>query len=301
MHVLVTGATGFIGRPLVTRLLEQGHRVSAFSRDPGRAHPPLKGVERVHAWNPSAEPAPAEAFAGVEAVIHLAGESVSGRWTDEKKRRIRDSRVVGTRQLVAGMRAARSRPTLLVCASAMGYYGSRGDELLTEDSSPGQDFLAEVCVEWEREGSQARELGVRVAHLRIGLVLGRDGGALEAMLLPFKLGAGGPLGSGNQWWSWIHLQDLVSLFLRATERSWEGPWNAVGPTPVRQGEFAKVLGRVLGRPAFLPAPAFALRIVLGEFADELLSSKRISAQMARDEGFPFAHGDLEAALRDLLA
>lgn len=301
MRVVVTGATGFVGRHLVQALNERNHRVVVLSRNPDRAGRSLPVVAGLHAFDPNREIAPAAALEGADAIVHLAGESVSGRWDDEKKAAIRDSRVDGTRNLVEGLRDLDRRPRVLVSASAIGFYGDRGDEELGEDAGPGADFLATVAVEWEAEAARAADFGLRVASLRTGLVLGRDGGALEQMLLPFRLGLGGPMGSGRQWWSWIHLQDLVRMYLAALEGSWTGSYNATAPEPERQGDFARALAGELGRPAFLPAPAFALRLVLGEFATELLSSQRVLPQQALREGFGFRHGRLPAALADLLS
>ena len=223
-----------------------------------------------------------------------------GRWTDEKKRAIRESRVLGTRHLVDALADLDRRPAALVSASAIGFYGARGDEELSEGSGPGDDFLATTAVEWETEAARAADYGLRVASLRIGIVLGAGGGALEAMLLPFKLGAGGPLGSGQQWWSWIHLDDLVRMFLAAIDEGWTGAWNATAPRPERQARFAKALGRALGRPAILPAPAFALKLILGEFSTELLSGKQVLPHRARQAGFAWRFERLDDALADLV-
>ena len=300
MRILVTGATGFVGRPLVTALVESDHEVVVASRDPHAATSAVPLVYMHVRWDPSAEPLPAVALDGVDAVVHLAGESVAGRWTPEKKARIRDSRVLGTRNLLAGMRVRDDRPRHLISASAVGFYGDRGDEELTEDARPGDNFLATTCVEWETEVAAAGDLGVDTVSLRTGIVLHPEGGALEQMLLPFRLGIGGPLGSGRQWWSWIHRDDLVRMFLTALDQRWTGVFNATAPTPIRQAEFARILGAVLQRPSLLPAPEFALRALLGEFADELLSSKRVlpAAALAQDFQFGFAH--VERALLDLI-
>ena len=300
MRILVTGASGLVGRHLVQALVERDHDVVSTSRDPDRARSQLPLIYRHVRWDPNDGPAPREAFEGVDAIVHLAGESVAGRWTDEKKRRIRDSRVLGTRHLVDGMRPLDGRPVRLVGASAIGFYGDRGEDVLTEDSGPGDDFLSTTCVEWESEGVAARDLGLDVAHLRIGLVLDPAGGALGEMLPIFRLGAGGPLGSGRQWWSWIHRGDLVAMFVLALEEGWSGTFNATAPHPVRQREFADALGDVIGRPSFVPAPEFALRLVLGEFAQELLTSKQVRPDHALREGFTFGFPRLADALNDLL-
>jgi hypothetical protein len=242
------------------------------------------------------------AIQGAGALVHLAGETVVGRWNKYRKQDIRDSRVVGTRHLVDAIAEAKSKPGVLVCASAVGYYGSRGEEELTEESGPGSDFLAEVCQAWEAEARRAEEFHVRVVMLRIGMVLGREGGALKQMLIPFKLGLGGPVGNGQQWVPWVSIDDVVGIILHAIEHSSvKGPVNATAPNPVRNREFTKTLGHVLHRPAFLPAPAIGLKLLLGEFADVLLTSQRIIPKQIQETGYKFTHPTLEAALRAILA
>ena len=300
MKVLVTGATGFVGRRLCEVLNQRGHAVAALSRNGFTAKQKLPLIDQAFSWQPSSEPAPAEAFEGVDGVIHLLGESVQGRWNASKKAAIRDSRVIGTRNLVAGIAGLESRPKVLVSASAIGYYGERGDEELSEESAPGDDFLAGVTREWESEATAAERLGVRVALPRVSVVLAPGGGAVGAMLLPFKLGAGGPLGSGQQWWSWIHRDDLVEMMIKLLESDFSGAINGAAPNPVRQKEFAQVLGKILRRPSFMPAPAFALRIALGGFSTELLSSKRVFPKAADRLGFAFRYPYLEGALREAL-
>ena len=247
------------------------------------------------------EPAPSEALAGVDAVVHLAGESVVGLWTAGKRKAIVESRVTGVRNLLQGIAASDVRPRRLIGASAIGYYGDRGDAQLDESAPPGEGFLSETCMAWESETRRAEALGLETTTLRIGIVLEADGGALGAMLTPFKLGLGGPLGNGRQWWSWIHRDDLVGLIAHCLEDpSPPKTVNAVSPEPVRQKRFAQTLGRVLNRPAVLPAPAFAIRLLLGGFSDELLSSKRVVPEAAQDAGYLFAFPDLETALRQAL-
>ena len=293
-RVLISGVTGFVGRPLAAALADEGLEIDGVSRSPTRARDAVPGLREVH----TPDELNGEVLSQVRAVVSLAGESVSGRWTRKKKRRIEESRVEGTRQIVDAIAAADTRPEVLVSASAMGFYGDRGEEELSEDASSGDDFLADVCVAWEREALRAEALGVRVVLLRIGLVLGEDGGALGAMLPLFKARLGGRMGSGRQWWSWIHIADLVRLIAMAIDDdSMSGAYNAVAPEAVRQAEFTRVLADVLGRPAFLPAPAFALRTMLGEFACELLSSRRVVPKRTRQAGFGFRHADLEGALR----
>jgi uncharacterized protein len=296
VKALVTGATGFVGGTLVSRL----QRPRVLARSPDAAKAALGAVE-AFPWDAGAGPPPAEAIEGVDAVFHLAGEPVAGgRWTAARKKRIRDSRVLGTRHLVAAIAAAKARPKVLVAASAVGLYGDRGEEELTEASAPGSGFLADVCREWEAEAKRAEEAGVRVVSLRIGVVLGKGGGALSKMLLPFRLGLGSPLGSGRQWMPWIHRDDLVGLALLAAEKGdLRGPVNAVGPSPATNREFTKALGRALHRPTFFPpVPGFVLRIAMGEFAQVLLDSQRVVPARAREAGYAFRFPDLESALRE---
>jgi len=300
MRALVTGATGFVG-PRLLRLLD---KPVVLSRDPGRAARSIGTLAgRIVAWDPMRGPPPAGAFEGIDAVFHLAGESVAdGRWAAERKRRIRETRTVGTRHLVQGIAQMDRRPSVLVSASAVGYYGNRGDDELTEQSPPGKDFLADVCVEWEREAEAARDLGVRVVTARTGIVLGPGGGALGKMLLPFRLGAGGPLGNGRQWMPWIHVADLTRMYVHAADTAaLSGAMNAVAPNPVRNADFTRALGRQLHRPAFLPAPYFGLRIVFGEFAQVLFDSQRVIPRAALESGFVFRYPDLAMALADILA
>lgn len=301
MRILVTGATGFVGGRLCELLRSQGHQVVALTRDTSAAKSRLPMLETAHFWDTRSGPPPPEAFDGVDGVVNLAGEPVVGRWTETKKQAIRDSRVIGTENLVEGIGKARPRPKILVSASAIGFYGDRGDEELTEDSKPGNDFLANTSRQWEAAANLARGHGVSVATPRIGIVVGPGGGALQAMLTPFKLGAGGPLGSGKQWWSWIHRDDLAGLILFLLGGGHEGVVNATAPNPVRQKDFAKVLGAVLNRPAFMPAPAFALKIVLGGFSTELLSSKRVLPKKTQAAGYRFQYPDLRPALEQALA
>jgi uncharacterized protein (TIGR01777 family) len=301
MKALVTGATGFVG-PRLLRLLDDPVVVS---RDPERARATLGHLAgRIVRWNPSEGPPPPEAFEGVEVVYHLAGESVSaGRWTAAQKARIRDSRVIGTRHLVEGIARAERKPSVLVSASAVGYYGDRGDEELTEAAAPADDFLGRVCVEWEREALAAAGAGVRVVTARTGIVLGAGGGALGKMLTPFRLGAGGPLGNGRQWMPWIHVADLARLYVHAAEHrdpEITGPMNAVAPHPVRNAEFTKALGRAVHRPAFMPAPYLGLRLVFGEFAQVLFASQRVIPKVALETGFVFQYPEIADALRAIL-
>jgi len=299
MRALVTGGTGFVGRQLLSKL----ESPVVLSRDAAKAQKKLdKFGARAVAWDPQAPP-PAAAFEGIDTIIHLAGDPVAtGRWTTKKKARIKDSRIAGTRNLVAALQNLPVKPRVLVSASAVGYYGSRGDEELDEQSSPGSDFLADVCIGWEREAAAARELGIRVVPIRTGIVLGEKGGALSKMLLPFYLGLGSPLGSGNQYMPWVHIDDLVELMLfAAREGNINSPLNGVAPHPVTNREFTKALGRVLGRPTFMPAvPGFALKSLIGEFGEVLLASQRVCPRAALSAGFAFKFRDLEPALRNVL-
>ncbi len=303
MRVAITGATGFIGRRLVDRLLADRHEVVALTRDPTRARATLPRAARAVRWDPRAGTVDATALRDLDAVVHLAGESVAGgRWTAARRAAIRDSRVLGTEALMRALTEAPAgaRPRALVAASAIGIYGDRGDVELDERAPPGDDFLAEVCSAWEAAARGAADLGVRVAIVRIGIVLGRDGGALGRMLPLFRLGLGGRLGSGRQWMSWIHVDDLVALFVCALANdAVTGVLNGVAPRPVTNAEFTRTLAAALARPAILPAPAFALRLALGEMATLLLASQRVVANAARARGFRFEHAELTSALADL--
>lgn len=299
MKTLVTGGTGFIGRRLLGRI--EGAVVA--TRDPARAREILgagQGLE-IRAWDPAGA-APPALFRDVGVVIHLAGEPIAARrWSGAVKRRIVDSRVGGTRNLVAGMAAASPRPRVLVSASAVGFYGDRGDEILDEASPPGPDFLAETCREWESEALRAADLGIRVVTVRTGIVLGRGGGALARMLPPFRLGIGGRLGSGRQWMPWIHIEDLTGLYLHAVATEGiSGPVNGVAPNPVRNRDFTKALGVAVGRPAVLPVPAPALRLALGELAEVLLGSQRVHQKATGRSGYAFLHPELAGALKDIV-
>ena len=297
MKILVTGSTGLIGSTLAQHLSGEGHTVIRLLR--ARARPGEKGI----LWDiqmGTLDPQPLE---GLDAVVHLAGENIAaGRWTLTRKAIIRDSRVKGTRLLSETLGRLTQPPKVLVCASAMGYYGDRGDELLTEDSASGSGFLAELCREWEAASEPAAARGIRVVHLRIGLVLSAEGGALKQMLPPFKLGVGGRLGNGKQYMSWIALDDLVGVIEHAlTHDTLVGPVNAASPNPVTNLEFTKTLGRVLGRPTVFPVPSLAVRLLFGEMGDALLlSSARLEPVRLAASGFVFRYPQLEDALRYLL-
>ncbi len=294
MNVLISGATGLIGSALVPELEANGHTVTRLSRSGS-------GADTVR-WDPSAGTIDGD-LEGTEAVVHLAGESIAqGRWSPDKKRRILDSRVQGTRLLAERIAALSAPPKVMVSTSAVGYYGDRGDEVLTEESGPGEDFLARVCREWEAAAEPARRAGIRVVHPRLGIVLSPEGGALGTTLPIFKLGGGGKIGSGRQWWSWVALDDVVGSTVHAlTDEGVEGPVNVGSPNPMTNAEYTKVLGKVLGRPTVLPLPAPAARIMLGEVADALLlASQRMRPARLQDTGYAFRHPQLEGALRHLL-
>jgi uncharacterized protein (TIGR01777 family) len=295
VKALVTGATGFVGQHLVRQL----DAPVVLSRGTEHARRCL-AIDDVFQWDPASSEPPVEAFEGVEAVFHLAGESIAeGRWTEEKKARIRDSRVLGTRNLVSILCRLNEKPKVLISASAVGFYGDRGDEPLNESAGPGKDFLSEVCVAWEHESLPAVEAGIRVVHPRIGIVLGPDGGAVPKLARLFRLGLGSPLGNGQQWMPWVHVDDLIEMMLFAAARSdLKGPINAVAPRPATNREFTKLLGKALHRPTVLPAvPAFALRAALGGFADALLASQKVVPDKLTSSEFQFKHPDLDAALR----
>jgi len=297
MKILVSGSTGFIGSALVPFLTSDGHSVVQLLRKP------VATVNPTLTWDPAAGRVDAAAFEGFDAVVHLAGESIaSGRWTAAKKERIRSSRVDATRLLCNALARLGRPPKALICASAIGYYGDRGDEVLREESAPGRDFLAGVCRDWEAASEPAARKGIRVVNLRFGVVLGRGGGALAHMLPPFRLGLGGRIGSGRQYISWIALDDAVGAVQHALATgALRGPANAVAPRAVTNQEFTRTLGRTLGRPTLFPMPAFAARLAFGEMADALLlGSARVEPARLLASGYRFRHGDLEGALRHLL-
>lgn len=291
MRIAITGATGFIGTRLVAALEGNGHVVRRLTRRPRRPSDVT--------FDPARRVLDPQALEGIDAVVHLAGEPLAQRWTAEARRRIRESRVQGTRLVAETIASLATKPRVLVSGSAVGVYGDRGDELLTEASPLGSDFLADVVREWEAAAEPARAAGVRVVHPRMGMVLDRGGGALARMLLPFRLGVGGPTGSGRQWTSWISLHDAVAALRRLVDDDrLRGPVNVVGPAPVTNREFTRTLGRVLGRPTLIPTPPLALRLVYREMADAtLLASQRAIPDVLQRNGFTFRHRDVEAAIR----
>ncbi len=306
MTIVLAGGSGFLGRALQQALLADGHVVRVLTR---RAPSDSTEVQ----WNPDGSSGPwATTLADADVLINLAGEGIADtRWSAARKQALRVSRILPARSLAAALRDQPPRSRLAITGSAVGYYGARGDEPVTEDTPPGSDFLAELCVEWEREAAAAASATTRVALVRTGLVLHPAGGALKTMLLPFKLGIGGPLGHGRQFWPWIHRDDWVGLVLWLSRGQWPDEptagetrvtaWNATAPTPVTNREFSTVLGRVLHRPAILPAPALALRIVVGEFATFLTTGARVLPARALRAGFRFRYAELEPAFRHLLA
>ena len=293
MRVLITGASGFVGSALVGKLLESGHEIIAVSRNPERTAQMLK-IARAVDWSDLGD-----VFAErVDSVVHLAGESVQGLWVGGKAQKVSDSRLACTRQLVEAIRASSCPPTVLMSASGIGFYGEGGEAFLDEEAEAGDDFFAELCVEWEGIASEVEAMGVRVGMLRFGIILGPGGGALKAMLLPTKLGVAGSLGTGKQWWSWVALCDVVSAIQFAIEHEdMSGPINVVSPEPIRQASFQNALGSVVRRPSFMPVPAFAVRAILGTFAQEVLSSKRVIPAKLKAAGFRWELDDLKDAFR----
>jgi uncharacterized protein (TIGR01777 family) len=298
MRTLITGATGLVGRELVSRLGE----TVVLTRDVARARRALGEVE-AHAWVPERGLPPAGALREVEVVFNLAGEPIAeGRWSEDKKLRIRDSRVLGTHNLVAGLAALDRRPGVLVSASAIGFYGDRGDAELDESAAGSSDFLGGVCADWEGEAMAAEKLGVRVVCVRFGVVLSPRGGALARMLPPFRLGMGGQIGNGQQWMSWIHLDDVVGILLHASaNETIHGPLNAVSPAPVTNAEFTRALGQALHRPTFVRVPRTALRLAFGEMSQVLTDSQRVLPKAAERTGYAFKYPDLGGALVALIS
>ncbi|MFL6227475.1 MAG: TIGR01777 family oxidoreductase [Pyrinomonadaceae bacterium] len=301
MKIIVTGASGLVGSSLVPSLVGRGHEVTQLVR---RKSKDAGGGVREVEWQPERGEIDAASLEGHDAAVHLAGENIAGgRWTDEKKRRIRDSRVLGTRLLAETLAQLNAKPRAFVSASAIGYYGERGDEILTEASAPGAGFLPDVCREWEAATEAASAAGIRTALLRFGVILSADGGALAKMLLPFKLGVGGNVGSGKQYYSWIALDDVVDIIhLALADDNLSGAVNVVAPEPATNAEFTKALGRALGRPTIFPAPAFGLRLAFGEMADALLlASERVLPERLRAAGYEFKYPKLDGALRHVLS
>jgi len=297
MKILISGSHGLVGTALMKSLEPDGHEVFRLVR-----YPPNSDAEIE--WSPDRYSIALARLEGFDAVVNLAGESIAeGRWTEEKKRRIRESRVKGTKLLGDALANLANRPKTFICASAIGYYGNRGDEILTEASAPGDDFLAKVCVEWEKATALATEKGIRVLNTRFGVILDAHGGALAKMLPPFRAGLGGKIGSGKQWMSWIALDDVVgALKFALTNEALGGPVNFVAPNPVTNAEFTKTLGRVLSRPTLFPIPAFGVRLLFGEMGEALLlAGQRVAPKRLMTEGYQFQYSQLDEALRHVLA
>jgi len=284
MRLLITGASGFIGHSLCRALFASGHEVYATSRNPKKTHARIPDLKRVFSWDLQTPPTD-EALVSMDAVIHLAGEPVTGRWTKDKKQRILRSREQGTRSLVDGLIRIQGNKPKLISISAIGYYGDRGTEELTEDSQSGDDFLARVCIAWEREAVRASKHGISATVFRLGIALGHQGGSIAQMWRPFSMGMGGPLGSGKQYWSWVHIDDVVNAILHCLKTpDMSGVFNLTAPQPVTQKVFTKTLGRIMGRPTCIPAPASAIKLALGGFAVEILSSKCVYPKRLLETG-----------------
>jgi uncharacterized protein (TIGR01777 family) len=297
MKILITGSTGLVGSALLPSLKSQGHEVFRLVRSEAKA-----GPTEIY-WNPQKGIEDTSRLEGFDAVVHLAGENISdGRWTAEKKTRIRDSRVEGTRRLSDALARLNQPPRALLCASAIGYYGDRGDEIMREGDAPGTGFLADVCREWEAATASAEQKGIRVVKLRFGVILTPKGGALSKMLAPFQFGVAGRLGSGRQYMSWVTLDDVVGVINHAlVNETLSGPVNVVAPNPVTNLQFTKTMGRVLNRPTIFPVPAFAIRLAFGEMGDAaLLASTRVEPSRLKESGYTFKHPELESALRQML-
>lgn len=290
MKILITGSTGFIGKRLTEQLLSKGHSITRLVRssdEPGLV------------WDPEKHILDISRLEGYDAVIHLAGESIQGRWTARKKKKIIDSRTKNTAFLVESLLKLKTPPKAFISASAIGYYGDRADESLTESSPPGNDFLAEVCIKWEAATTPLAAAGIRVVHVRTGIVLHPDGGALKPLLLPTKFGVAGPLGSGSQWWSWVSMQDMLGIYVFAVENETvKGAINAVSPNALRQKDFQKILSKVLHRPSFMPLPAFAIKIMFGEMSALLLNSQHVIPEKLEKLGYSFKDTNLEATLEN---
>jgi uncharacterized protein (TIGR01777 family) len=300
MRVLITGATGFVGKVLVCQLLERGVEVVVLTSNFPKAALTLGRNCRYFQWNDTKTLPPLEAFDGVDAVINLMGENIAAKpWSEEQKKKIYDSRIDGTAKLVEAIEKLEKRPNVFVSTSAVGIYGNRGDEQLSEQSTLANDFLAEVCKDWEKEALRSEKLGCRVVIIRTGVVLGKGGGALAKMLPIFKTGLGGPLGSGSQFMSWIHVEDLAALYIECLmNQEARGAFNGTAPYPATNKDFSKTLGKVLKRPAFMPAPAFAIKAVLGEMSSILLGGQRVLPVKSKDLKFRFTYPTLDLALKE---
>lgn len=301
MKILITGVTGYLGSKLAVALAGRGHQVVGTSRNPARAGA-IPGVNHLYSWAPLNEPLPREALAGVDGIVHLVGEPVTGRWTSAKKHRLYESRVKSARNIVRGIEASSDHPRVIVGGSGIGYYGERGDDELPETEPQGTDFLARLSTDWETAILDAERVGIRTVVSRTGLVVGKDSPFLKPQLPLFKFGLGGRMGSGRQWWAWVHVDDFTALICCALENdNIRGPMNVVAPHAAQQRDFAKLFARVLRRPALTWAPAIVIKLLLGEFATEVLTSKRGIPAVALTAGYRFAYPSLEEALRDVIA
>lgn len=301
VRVLITGVTGLIGSRLALWLHAHGHKVIGVSRHPDKARRLVPTLDEVRAWDPIQGPLDPELLNGVEAIVHLAGESLAKRWSKARKAAFWESRVSGTKHLVQGLLSAKSVVRSLVSASAVGFYGQCGAAEITEHSPPGQGFIPELVRAWEEEARKALDAGIRVVHARFGLVLWRSGGILKHFVRLFKLGLGGRIGGGEQWWPWVHLDDVAGFIEKVLlSEVFRGAYNVVSPRPVQQAVFAETLARVLGRPAFFNVPGWVLRVFLGEGGLELLKSQRVIPYRTTKDGFTFRYEDLDFALQDLL-
>ena len=302
MRAVVIGGTGFLGRAIVDGLCKEGHNVSVLTREPARVRPFSHSAVRLIAWDGRTIDPSSGAMAGADAVLNFAGESIgSGRWTAARKERLLGSRVDPTRAIIAALRHAEPRPAVFVSASAVGYYGSVEEGEVTEDHGPGSGFLADLCVRWEEEARTAEREGVRTVIFRMGVVLGRGAEALKRMLLPFKMFVGGPIGSGRQWFSWVHIDDVVGAAMHVlTNANLHGPVNVAAPGAVRMADFSRALGRTVRRPSWAPAPAFVLRLGLGEMSEMILTGQRVLPARLLSTGFTFIYPDLVPALTSVL-
>ncbi len=299
MKVVVTGATGFVGQVLVRQLLDGGHEVVVLTRNIAKAALSLGSKCKFFQWADMDTLPPVEAFEGADGVINLMGETISKRWDEQQKKKIVSSRINGTRRLIEAIEKTTNKPKVFVSTSAVGIYGSRGSEELNESSNLADDFLAKVCKDWENEANKVRNQGLRLAIIRVGVVLGRGGGALEKMLPIFKLGGGGPVGTGNQYMSWIHIEDLAAMYIEALKNeNIKGVLNGTAPYPATNAEFSKMLGKVLRRPAFLPAPAFAMKIAFGEMSQILLEGQKVLPVKFKEHNFRYRYPTLEMALKE---
>lgn len=299
MKVLVTGASGFVGQRVVKQLLGKGDEVVVLTRNIVKAALYLGKECKFYNWDTNELP-PEEAFHGVDAVINLMGEGIAEkRWDEAQKKKIYDSRIIGTSMLIERIKGLDKKPSVFISASGTGIYGNRGDEVITEGSSVADDFLAKVCKDWEAEANKAKDLGLRVVILRTGVVLGKNGGALKKMLTPFKLGVGGPVASGKQYMSWIHVEDLAGIYVQAVrDASYSGVYNGTSPNPVTNKEFTKELGKAVGRPAFFPVPAFALKAAFGEMSQVLLDGQKVLPSRVQEKKFRFRYPIVEMAIKE---